>query len=193
MLKVIGKCLICISLLNLNALAKPTLTEPEVLTDIIDDVTFYKLGTYRGFTNDGAEYQKTYFFPRYSEAYWADSKAICKVYDFELATLESLQEANALLTMVENHDSIKPLAVIWLWIDGISMLPKTTTSWYWGKTGRKISFPIPWLAGFPSNTDQLCLSVGKSSQNQKFGFTNGYCSGKGYLRFICQRTEFYIP
>jgi len=107
--------------------------------------------------------------------------------------LETLEEANALLTMTENHSHIKSLNSIWLWIDAISVLPKTATSWYWSKTGKKVSFPITWWTGQPDNLNKLCLAIGKSTLNQNFVFYNGYCSGNGYLRFVCQRIDFYIP
>jgi hypothetical protein len=145
-----------------------------------------------GFTNDGAEYQKTFFIPRYSTAHWAESKGICKSHGFELATFETLQEAQALLTMTENHSFVKPINGIWFWVNGITLLPKTATSWYWADTGNKISFPIPWISGQPSNTEQYCLGIGKPSLNVKFGFVNGFCSGHGFLYFVCQRTDLFV-
>lgn len=110
-----------------------------------------------------------------------------------MATFETLEEAKAVLTMSDNHSHLKTKTVFWLWIDGITLLPKTATSWYWGKTGKKISFTIPWLSGYPSNTEYLCLAIGKRSQFESFAFAHGQCSANTHIPFICQRIEFFIP
>jgi len=52
MLKIITTCLFCITLLNFTACAEPTQLEPEALTDIVNDVAFYKIGTYSKFIFD---------------------------------------------------------------------------------------------------------------------------------------------
>ncbi|KAL7036603.1 hypothetical protein ACKWTF_008862 [Chironomus riparius] len=148
---------------------------------IVDDVAFYKLGTYRGFTDDGAEYQKTFFFSRYSESFWAESKAICNAFKMELASMETLAEANALLTMADNHSFLRAVNDIIIWIDGIALSPISTTDWYWSNSGEKINFPIPWVIGQPSSTDQRCLSIHKAGINQKFGFNDFHCSDSYFI------------
>jgi len=105
--------------------------------------------------------------------------------------METIAETRALFTMCENHSYLRTLSSTWSWIDAITLTGKSTTEWYWTKSGRKISFPIPWYPGTPDTIDQYCLAIGKSSINAKFGFNDGHCYGA--LRFICQRIEFFMP
>jgi len=107
--------------------------------------------------------------------------------------METLAETNALLTMVDNHSYIRTLNNIFFWLDGLSSTPKSPTDWYWSKSGEKINFTIPWLVGQPNSSDQHCLTIGKETINQRFGFNDSFCFKSGYLRFICQRVELYIP
>lgn len=112
----------------------------------------------------------------------------------ELATMETLSEANAVLTMADNHSFLRALSNSILWIDGITLTPMSKTDWYWSDSGEKIDFSIPWLANQPNSADQRCLSIAKETINQKFGFNDGTCSSTSFMvRFICERIDLYIP
>lgn len=104
--------------------------------------------------------------------------------------METLEEARALTCMMDNDSTLKQLNSTWLWIDGITLTEKSTTDWYWTKTGKKISFPIDWYPGQPTGNGQFCLAVGKATINAKFAFNDGTCSGS--LKFVCQRIEFFL-
>ncbi|KAL7013239.1 hypothetical protein ACKWTF_015287 [Chironomus riparius] len=160
----------------------------------IDDVAFIRMGTYRGFTEDGIfEYRKSYFYPRYMENSWGESKAICKAFGLELVTLETLAEARNFLALAESSSETKKLrAPFWIFIDGIELTPKSTTDWYWTKNGQKISFLIPWGPVQPDNWqgNERCFSIGKRDAGDRFGYNDHACSNVN-LPFICQRIEFW--
>ncbi|XP_070509920.1 uncharacterized protein [Chironomus tepperi] len=187
MLKAICILFACTILTGSSAFVlQPTIEQQTV----IDDVAFSKLGTYRGFTADGVEYQKSYFLSRYSKAPWAETKAICRAFDLELPRFETLTEARAVLTMADNNSILKTLTSVWIWIDGITLTSKSTTDWYWTKTGMKVSFPMDWYPGNPSG-GQNCLAISKAAINARFGFNDVECYTPQNI--ICQRVELYVP
>ncbi|KAL7036614.1 hypothetical protein ACKWTF_008871 [Chironomus riparius] len=163
-------------------------TESQTNPVGVNDVAFIKLGTYRGFTDGDTEYQKSYFLSRYSSSLWAESHAICNAYNLELASMETLQEARVFLSMTENDTNIKSLTAVWLWIDAITLVEKSTNDWYWTKSGKKISFSLDWIDGNPSGNGQFCLVVGKANINTKFAFNDGNCGSS--FKFVCQRIDY---
>ncbi|CAG9805261.1 unnamed protein product [Chironomus riparius] len=150
---------------------------------LIENVSFVKLGTYRGFAPDGSEYQKSYFYPKYSlTAPFLESRAICKSYDFELATLETHAEAQAIIKLAQN------LGSEYFYVDAIALTLKSPTDWYWTKSGKKLSFALPWGAGEPNNYNNLnetCLAL------SSIGFVDLRCTLSRL--FVCQKIEFMIP
>lgn len=105
---------------------------------------------------------------------------------------ETRNEARAVMTMAENNSILKKMTSIWLYVDAVTLTPKSTTDWYWTKTGKKISFPMDWIPGAPGSLEQLCLCISKPSLNANFGFNDIECSDF-QRNIICQRNEFYIP
>jgi len=153
----------------------------------------FKVHTFSGgFTEEGSEYQKSYFLSRYSKAPWAESKAICKAFDLELVTLESNSELQSFLNIINNNSYLRTLSGTYLWADGISLTPKSKTDWYWTKSGKKLTFPLPWALNQPDflRVDEYCLALGKYN-NSNFEFHDGICSL--FISFVCQRNELYIP
>lgn len=102
--------------------------------------------------------------------------------------METLQEARAFLSMTENDSNIKNLNLIWLWVDAITLVEKSTSDWYWTNSGKKISFPIDWSDGDPSGNGQFCLVAGKATIHTKFAFNDGNCGNS--FRFVCHRVDF---
>ncbi|KAL7036599.1 hypothetical protein ACKWTF_008858 [Chironomus riparius] len=160
---------------------------------VINDVIFYKLGTYRGFTDEGSEYQKSYFFTRYSLGTWSDARSFCSSYDLEFITLETLDEARAFLTMADNNSFLRSRSTYWIYIDAVTHTIKSRTDWYWTNSGKKISYAMPWRLAAPNNdyNDEYCLSFGKGSLNENFGFDDVMCNSG--TPFACQRIELLIP
>jgi len=107
--------------------------------------------------------------------------------------MDTLEEARAVLTMADNNSVLRAPSYIWLYIDGVALTPKSTTDWYWTKSGKKISFPIPWRSGTPGNGDytEFCLTIGRNFPNEKFGFDDAMCDR--VTRLACQRIELLIP
>ncbi|KAL7036600.1 hypothetical protein ACKWTF_008859 [Chironomus riparius] len=183
-----------ISIIWISSVISQGLQSPCPSADpvIVNDVAFIKLGTYRGFADDGSEYQKSYFISRYSKTPWAESKAICRAFDLEFTTLESNSELQSFLNIIDNNSYLRTISDTFFWIDGISLTPKSKTDWYWTKSGKKLTFSLPWALNQPDflRVDEFCLALGKSS-NQKFGFHDGICSAS--ISFVCQRIELYVP
>jgi len=126
---------------------------------------------------------------------WIESRAVCKSYNFELTTFESLAEAEAVFSMAENNSFLKTLPAVYISVDAMTLTLKSTTDWYWTKSGQKISFAFPWLPGEPNNNvnlNELCLSFGKQTISSKFGFNDLPCS-EIVSPFLCQRIEFSMP
>lgn len=93
--------------------------------------------------------------------------------------------------MTENDNNIKNQASIWLWIDAITLVEKSSSDWYWTKSGKKISFSLDWVEGNPSGSGQFCLAVGKATLKTKFAFNDGNCGSS--FKFVCQRVEYLYP
>jgi len=147
-----------------------------------------------GFTDDGSEFQKTYFLSRWIGDIWSGAKSFCTSFNLQLTTLETLEEARAFLKMVDSHPYFKIYNDANFYMDGMTSILRSTTEWYWTNTGNKISFPIPWLPGQPDNAtpDERCFGFRRSNANQKFGFSDFNC--KTFTpHFTCQRIDLFIP
>jgi len=147
--------------------------------------------------NDGREYQKSYFIPRELKADWAQSKVLCKAFDLELATFETLTEALTFLSIIENNSHIAVLPTPkYFYIDGYTTSGPSKTDWYWTRNGNKIMYPIPWAPYEPTYGDynEHCLSIGKNRLDLDWGFNDIHCQNqeKNFI-FICQRIDFYLP
>ncbi|CAG9807027.1 unnamed protein product [Chironomus riparius] len=159
----------------------------------VRDVAFVKIAKYRGYTDNGAEYQKTFFASKYLRTDWFGAKVNCKAFNLELATFETLTEAQTFLNMAWNHNFIMSHNLTFFLIDGMTLTPKSTTDWYWTKNGEKISFKIPWQPDEPNFEfeEEHCLSVWIQDV-KAIGFNDCKCQ-KLTWPFICQRIDYYIP
>ncbi|KAL7027489.1 hypothetical protein ACKWTF_005456 [Chironomus riparius] len=108
-----------------------------------------------------------------------------------MLTLETLEEQQLLFMQLESSTYLRSLNYVWYWVDSIRVGP--TTDWYWTKSGKKISFPIPWLPYQPDNYEgiEYCLNISKLSMNAKFGYADAKCDNNSNV--ACQKIEFTIP
>jgi len=120
---------------------------------------------------------------------------ICNSFDFELASFETLAEATSFLNMCINNDFIQSYGLIHIHVDGMTLIPNSTTEWYWTNSGKKISFSIPWQPGEPDfyGGDEYCFSFIAFRYLSNFlGFNVLNC--KGYTApFMCQRLDYFVP
>ena len=139
-----------------------------------------------GFTDNGSEFQKTYLASRYAKSSWFKAKSICKSFDLELVSFETLNEAQVFLDICKNNEFIKSLGSPYIHVDGMTQTPHSPTEWYWTNSGRKVSFRIPWQNGQPDfDGDEYCLSVVANE-----GFNDLPC--ETYIgSFICQRLDYF--
>lgn len=146
-----------------------------------------------GFLSKGSEYQKSYFFTRHFKASWVEARSFCHSYGLEFLSLDTLEEARTLQSFSDNNSNLRTSTSVWLYIDGVSMSVNSLTDWYWTKSGDKISYTIPWHPGTPNNaaSNEYCLTFGKASINQKFGFDDAKCDSSTFV--ACQRVDFFVP
>lgn len=144
--------------------------------------------------SNGKEYQKSYFYPRILKGDWAQSKLLCKGFDLELATFETLNEAFQFLSMIASFNASASLPTPkYFYTDGFTLTIGSVDDWYWTKNGNKVSFDIPWAPYEPNSNHGLeyCLSVGKASLSQGWGFNDVHCQHENKtFPFICQRMDF---
>jgi hypothetical protein len=117
---------------------------------------------------------------------WLEARAICKSYDLELTTIETLAEAQAILNMAS---SCNQFSTVYAYVDAMALTLKSPTDWYWTKSGKKLSFALPWNSGEPNNANnnnEACLGF------RKTGFNDAPCSLTVYS-FVCQRIELMVP
>ena len=110
----------------------------------------------------------------------------------ELATFETLNEAETFLNVAYENAFIKAYHLSHFYIDGMTLTPNSTTDWYWTKNGEKISFSIPWQPdepNFDSNVE-YCLSVW-IQDIKVIGFNDGQCQNIEWP-FICQRIDYFV-
>ena len=80
-----------------------------------------------GFANNGSEYQKTFLKFKYAGLNWFNAKATCISFGLDLASFETLPEAQAFIKMAIENDFIKSNGITHLIIDGMANTPKSTT------------------------------------------------------------------
>lgn len=131
---------------------------------------------------------------RYLKADWGQAKAICKTFDLELASFETITEAHTFLHMCEKSSLIPSEKVFYL-TDGMTVTPRSSNkdNWYWTNSGKKISYDLPWTGVQPDfyRGIEYCLSIGRVKGNDTLGF-NDYTCVSGVIHFICQKVDFYI-
>ncbi|XP_070500524.1 macrophage mannose receptor 1-like [Chironomus tepperi] len=155
---------------------------------IVRDTFFLTLGNYGGDDKCGNYYQKIYYFPRYFKASWIEAKIICKTYNLELASFKTLDEANAVMSMVKHNQHLASIDYLFIFLDGIALSQKSTTNWYWTESGEKIGFSIPWLPGQPdtAGNTEYYLSIGRFNKDGQIGFND--VPAKDFINnFLCQR------
>jgi len=147
-----------------------------------------------GFTNDGSEYQKSYFLTRWFGDSWSRAKSFCASFNLQLATLETLEEARRLLYLADSNPFFKIYTTSSsFYIDGMTSTLKSTTEWFWTDSGNKFSFPIPWLPGQPDNAngDERCFGFRRTTHSQNYGYSDFTCTAVPH--FVCQRIDLFLP
>ena len=111
----------------------------------------------------------------------------------EFLSVETLTEARAYLSMLDNDSFLRSIGGAYIYIDGISLTSRSPTDWYWSNTGKKVSFPIPWRAGQPNNGggSEYCLTIYRPNIGERFGFDDATCMGSAYVG--CYRVDFLLP
>ena len=182
------------------------------IQDPARDVGFVRIGRYRkeflypsiyisiqsssflgGFTDKGSEYQKTYLIPKYLRTNWLKAKSICKSFDLDLASFETLEEAENFLFIAKNNPFVHELWAIHLLVDGMTSTVNTSIDWYWTSSGNKVSYPLPWQKGAPDFLGgvEYCLAF-SANEPSTIGFNDFSCDSS-VSPFVCQRIDYFVP
>lgn len=102
----------------------------------------------------------------------------------DVLSLETLDEANHFLALCKQNSGYFDQ---WTHIGAITLYPKSTNSWYWVNSGKRVTYHLRFGPGQPDNAGgrELCLSIGKDPQN--FFFNDLNCYGSHEFKFICQK------
>ena len=129
------------------------------------------------------------------KADWGQAKAICRAFDLELASFETVTEAHNFLHMCEKSSDIPSSGKFFYLTDGMTVTPRSSKkdNWFWTNSGKKISYDLPWTGIQPdfARGIEYCLTVGRVAANDTIGF-NDYTCVNGMTHFICQKVDFYI-
>jgi len=101
-------------------------------------------------------YKKTYYISKYFESNWAEAKGICKAFDLELATFETLHEAESFFKTQAEADPFPPYSWYlpynnYAHIDGMTTILGSSSDWYWTNSGIKIPYTMSWAFEQPNN------------------------------------------
>ena len=126
----------------------------------------------------------------------AEAKAICKAYNLELVTFETITEALMVMNMCENNPFIQSVSNptrFWILVDGMTTAAPSSTEWFWTNTGKKVSFVIPWAPNQPDfyNNEEFCLVIGKDLTTPSYRFGDYPCINNG-SPFLCSRLDYML-
>ncbi|KAG4074000.1 hypothetical protein HA402_014205 [Bradysia odoriphaga] len=148
---------------------------------------FTRIGTYNGY-NDCTPYAKTYYLSTAYKYKWYEAKMFCEINGMEFLTLETLDESDKFMQMF----NLNPTVISdWVYIGGVTILPKSLDHWYWLDLGKPLSFQPKFAPGEPSGSHisgntEYCLSVGKVSGQSYYNDIR--CDGLAY-NFLCQTRD----
>ncbi|CAG9809169.1 unnamed protein product [Chironomus riparius] len=151
-----------------------------------ENVSFIEIGQYSGEVNDW-KYKKSYYVSKSFKANWDVAKAICRSFDLELATFETLEEFQNFEKILESTNPFSDIAHV----DGITTKLGSFSDWYWTNSGAKIPYSLLWNPTQPDNgkgSEEACLSLQKFQG--KYGFNDYFCSKQATV-FICQKTQLF--
>lgn len=128
---------------------------------------------------------------RYIKAYWSEAKAICNSFNLQLASFETLTEANNFLDILDKNNCSTPAGQMYYIVDGVTNVPKSKTEWFWTNTGRKVSYSLPWEGIQPDFflNKEYCMSIGRSASSGPLGFNDFPCTSDP-RQFVCQKIDF---
>ena len=130
---------------------------------------------------------------KYLRTNWLKAKSICKSFDLELASFETLAEAENFINIAKNHPFVISYGGNHMLVDGMTDTPNTKTEWFWTKTGTKVSYSLPWQKGEPNflNEGEYCLAI-SAHEPSTLGFNDIPCQ-LGLIAFVCQRIDYFVP
>lgn len=113
---------------------------------------------------------------------------LCKTYNLQFASIKTLNEAYAVMNMINRNPDLGVRDNLWVYIDGIGLTLRSPIDWYWTESGDKIDFAMPWLTGQPDTAGgaEWFLSIGKYTKDTQIGFND--IPGTNFVNaFLCQK------
>jgi hypothetical protein len=80
----------------------------------------------------------------------------------EFARFETKVEFLEVSNMVKNNEALIVGNKTGVLVDGVTIVPKSTTEWFYTTNGKKIAFDIPFRSGEPNNhlnRNEFCLVI----------------------------------
>lgn len=163
----------------------------------ISDLVFIKVGNYEGVDSCGISYTKEYFIPRFFRARWHEVPKICQSYGMGFASLETKDESQKLLKLVEPYKKETPRD---FYVAGMTLGAANRSGWYWINSGNLIDYDLPWVPSQPDGgwaepewdsdktLNEKCLSIRKYEKDDKMlGYNDVFCFSKlKPQKFVCE-------
>lgn len=134
---------------------------------------------------NGAEYKKSFFVPRYFRATWVNTRSICRAYGFDIASFETSQEFHTVVNLCKKHSKFLDY---YTYIGAVSLTTRSITSWYWANSGKRMSFEISQHNLDFAGGDEWCLALGPANN---FLLNDVNCNGYE-SKFLYQKIEFML-
>jgi len=133
----------------------------------------------------GKGFQKMYFISTHFEAKWIHSRSICQSYGMEIASFESLNEADNFMKLCNSSGSQFQKVN---YIGAVTTISGSKNAWLWIQSGKRIGFNLKFAKGEPTNTNknEYCLSV--MHDNGICAFNDADCNQLD-SKFICQTKQ----
>lgn len=130
----------------------------------------------------GASYIKSYWVPRQFRATWMMTRSICQAYGFDIVSLDTLAEMEAVVRMCEDN---RILFTECVHVGAMAGTGRSTTDWYWVNSNSRVSYDLPWMDNQPDfyGNVEICMCLGSYKQ---FRVNDISCYGSWESTFICE-------
>lgn len=132
---------------------------------------------------NGSQYEKSFYIPRHSLSVWQNAGPICREYGLEFAELETYGEMQTVMNLYRGMTSMNG---VWTHVAGMTKTSRSTTDWYWVKSGNIVTYVMTFVQGEPGfhSPNQWCLAIGQ------YGYADIDCYGRHEEKFLCQKVKF---
>lgn len=135
------------------------------------------ISKFNGISNEGVEYEKSYYISQYLKTNPLNARSACKSYgkNMDLVSFDTREEFMKIRPKLNSEIGQNPVIV-----GGFAHKLNNKFDFYWISTSTKIDY------SYDSSRDEKCLAL----QNEgAIAYVRIHCDGENYL-FICQDVEY---